>query len=799
VQNKEDFIVDPSKHQDRRTFSSVTEYLKKFSMQQPDEKCAVSETVSFTYKEMNDISDMLADVLSGNRVSGDTVVIFGSRTPYLTVSVLGVIKAGKIFTIIDPKYPVHHIIKRLSYLQSSVCINCGTFDTNTLPFKFETVIDPRKLNDFEKNYYPNQMDYEVDTERAVYVNFTSGTTGVPKAVWGCYNPIGHFIDWQIGQFAITNEDKISVLSGLSHDPIFRDLFLPMTAGACSCYPDDVCFGVPGKLFQWLFDQKISVMHATPSICDLVFTVPDSGKDIRLNSLRYIFSGGEQLSQRMVEKIRRYAPNVIIINCYGATETPQVMAFYCIMKDCLSSSGGLYPVGKGISDVQLLVLNDRNKMCMPGEQGVIYIRTPYRALKIERLDGEGGHNYVENPHNKDNGDLLYKTGDTCFYDDNYNVYFKGRNDRQVKIRGFRIDLSEIECELSKLEYIDTALAVSYDNSKSMQTAIAAFLTLKENLSVETSMVKGALKKRLPDYMVPESLFILDVLPLNANGKVDLESLKNQYLNSEVRKNEGKHHGTLFAILEGTGICFREGVLHGDIDSLMGIELSCKIHNEFHEEIDISRLMSMRTEEDFREFEKYLNNKKMVRQRENSDSSEIKIVEKKVRLLPRSENLFRAILNRILQVIARVAPDVIRVKCHKIRGVNIGKNVSIGYDAIIETSYPYLVKIEDNVNIGMRTTIIGHFRGMNVMDKPTVILEKNAFVGPGVIILPNVTIGRGAVIAAGSVVNSTIPELSFALGNPAKVIARCGVPLTGRITYKEFLSQLKPISNLPAQNM
>ncbi len=209
--------------------------------------------------------------------------------------------------------------------------------------------------------------------------------------------------------------------------------------------------------------------------------------------------------------------------------------------------------------------------------------------------------------------------------------------------------------------------------------------------------------------------------------------------------------------------------------------------------------MRTEEDFREFEKYLNNKKMVRQRENSDTSEIKMVEKKVRLLPRSENLFRAILNRILQVIARVAPDVIRVKCHKIRGVNIGKNVSIGYDAIIETSYPYLVKIEDNVNIGMRTTIIGHFRGMNVMDKPTVILEKNAFVGPGVIILPNVTIGRGAVIAAGSVVNSTIPELSFALGNPAKVIARCGVPLTGRITYKEFLSQLKPISNLPAQNM
>jgi acetyltransferase-like isoleucine patch superfamily enzyme len=145
------------------------------------------------------------------------------------------------------------------------------------------------------------------------------------------------------------------------------------------------------------------------------------------------------------------------------------------------------------------------------------------------------------------------------------------------------------------------------------------------------------------------------------------------------------------------------------------------------------------------------------------------------------------------VARVAPDVWRVRLHKWRGVKIGRNVSIGYDSIIETSYPFLISIGDNVNIGMRATIIGHFRGMvdSSAGKPTVVIEDFAFIGPGVIVLPNTQIGRGAVIAAGSVVTRNIPAMTFAQGNPVRVVARCGIPLSGRATFKEFLEQLKPL--------
>ena len=130
--------------------------------------------------------------------------------------------------------------------------------------------------------------------------------------------------------------------------------------------------------------------------------------------------------------------------------------------------------------------------------------------------------------------------------------------------------------------------------------------------------------------------------------------------------------------------------------------------------------------------------------------------------------------------------------------MGKKCFIGTDALIETSKPYRVWIGDEVGIGARVTIIAHFRGATSADrekddrKVTVRIEDEAFVGPGVIILPNVTIGRGAVIAAGSIVTQSVPPLTMVQGNPAKVVAKCGVPLKGH-AYEEFLRNLTPIED------
>src|SRR5437667_4822830 len=156
--------------------------------------------------------------------------------------------------------------------------------------------------------------------------------------------------------------------------------------------------------------------------------------------------------------------------------------------------------------------------------------------------------------------------------------------------------------------------------------------------------------------------------------------------------------------------------------------------------------------------------------------------------RDERLLPGLKNRILQVLARIAPGAttVRVRLNRWRGVNIGKGVWIGYDAIIETSYPHLVTIRDRATIGIRTTIIAHNR-----EQRGVVIEEDVTLGPGVIVLPNVTIGRGAIVTAGSVVTKSVPPKTMVQGNPAQPIATVEIPFRLGISLKEFAKGLRPI--------
>jgi acetyltransferase-like isoleucine patch superfamily enzyme len=148
-----------------------------------------------------------------------------------------------------------------------------------------------------------------------------------------------------------------------------------------------------------------------------------------------------------------------------------------------------------------------------------------------------------------------------------------------------------------------------------------------------------------------------------------------------------------------------------------------------------------------------------------------------------------LERILQFLARhfVGPKTLRPLFHRWRGVHVGQDVFIGYDAIIETSCPELVTIKDRASIGIGTMIMAHFN----RELGTVVIEEDAFIGPRAVILPNVVIGRAAVVTAGSVVTTSVPPMTMVQGNPAKPIATVGVPLREEVSMKEFTKRLKPI--------
>ena len=154
----------------------------------------------------------------------------------------------------------------------------------------------------------------------------------------------------------------------------------------------------------------------------------------------------------------------------------------------------------------------------------------------------------------------------------------------------------------------------------------------------------------------------------------------------------------------------------------------------------------------------------------------------------DGLFSGGIRRLLQMVARMSPGAtsLRPRLHRWRGVKMGKNVWIGYDAVIETSNPELVTIGDNVVISFGAQITAHF-----LDTHGVVLEDDVFIGPSAIVLPNTRIGRGSVVTAGSVVSGSVPPMTLMQGNPAVPIAKTGMPLMEANRLKDFLASLAPL--------
>jgi acyl-[acyl carrier protein]--UDP-N-acetylglucosamine O-acyltransferase len=156
-----------------------------------------------------------------------------------------------------------------------------------------------------------------------------------------------------------------------------------------------------------------------------------------------------------------------------------------------------------------------------------------------------------------------------------------------------------------------------------------------------------------------------------------------------------------------------------------------------------------------------------------------------------NLLRRLIVRILQMFAMNLPGGknFRVSLHRARGVGIGKDVWISSNVVLETEFPNLITIDDSAFIGIGVIVIAHFRE----SRRGVRIGRQAFIGPGAIILPNVEIGEGAVVTAGSVVTKSVPAMTVVQGNPAVPVAKCGVPLEPNTPFMEFSIRLKPLAS------
>lgn len=552
----------------------------------------------FTYRQINETSNIVANYLVSTGIQrGDIVMIYSSRGVDLLVSVLGVLKAGATFSVIDPAYPP---ARQNIYLQVAkpkgliVIRKAGILDqlvedyiTNELDVisrvpQIELQDDgsivggvgPNSTEDIFTGVATTATGILVGPDSNPTLSFTSGSEGLPKGVLGRHFSLAYYFDWMAQTFKLSSADKFTMLSGIAHDPIQRDMFTPIFLGAQLLIPTADDIGTPGKLAEWFATYGATVTHLTPAMGQLL----SAQATAEINDLHHAFFVGDILTKRDCLRLQTLAKNVFIVNMYGTTETQRAVSYFEVASRThdptfLESQKDIMPAGKGMKNVQLLVVNrnDRSQTCGVGEVGEIYVRAAGLSEGYRGLPELNAEKFVRNwyideskwtdlDNAMDQGqpwrqfwlgprDRLYRTGDLGRYLPDGNTECCGRADDQVKIRGFRIELGEIDTNISQHPYVReniTLVRKDHNNEPTLISYIVPrddvegfdqFVSSTEGLAnTEDHVVNGLLgfkllikdikqflKKRLASYAIPTIIVPFKKLPLNPNGKVDKPKL------------------------------------------------------------------------------------------------------------------------------------------------------------------------------------------------------------------------------------------------------------------------------------
>ena len=589
---------------------AIQDIFAKNAETHPDRLCVV-ETASessprreFTYKQINEASNILAHHLVQSGIKrGEVVMSYSHRGVDLVVTVMGILKAGATFSVIDPSYPPdrQNIYLDVARPRALVVIDKATKEAGHLTDKvrdfikrnlqLRTEVPGLELKDDGtlvggivngQDVFSEQASLKgrgpgvvVGPDSIPTLSFTSGSEGRPKGVRGRHYSLAYYFDWMAEKFRLTKDEKFTMLSGIAHDPIQRDIFTPLFLGAQLLVPskDDIQHE---RLAEWMREHKATVTHLTPAMGQILV----GGASAEFPALHHSFFVGDILIKRDCKALQKLAANVFIVNMYGTTETQRAVSYYEIPSrssdpDYLEKMGNVIPAGKGMKDVQLLIVDRENqdRICSVGEIGEIYVRAAGLAegylgsdeltatkfvkswftdnSKWVEADKKAAKSLTEEPwreYYQGPRDRMYRSGDLGRYMPTGDVECVGRADDQVKIRGFRIELGEIDKYLSDHEMIMDNVTLVRRNKDEEQTLIsyivpdmqkwAQWLEL-QGLQDDTSQegiqgrlrrfwslgedVKKYLRTKLPSYAIPEVIIPLEKFPLNPNGKKDKPAL------------------------------------------------------------------------------------------------------------------------------------------------------------------------------------------------------------------------------------------------------------------------------------
>ena len=427
----------------------------------------------------------------------------------MMTAIYAVIRCGAAYMPIGTDTPSGRLAFMLRDSGAPVLLTHSCFSANVPETVCRIDLDSADLPDSTES-----MPVHARPELPAYVIYTSGSTGEPKGVLISHRSTVDRIHWMNRTFGMDPADVVLQKTPYTFDVSVWELFWWSNyGGRLALLPPDA-HKDPEQIIRAVERYHVSKMHFVPSMLSAFLTYMDAVRCAdRLHSLRQVFSSGEALMPAQANRFYRLLPETGLINLYGPTEcTVDVSCFICPHRELNS-----IPIGKPVDNTQLYIL-DRDLSLLPiGAAGELCIAGNLVGIGYLNRPEMTKERFVDNPFGSGK---LYRTGDLAYWNSNGEIEYLGRMDHQVKLRGQRLELGEIERCISSVPGIRDAIAAVQQQENGESVLVAYYTGRCES---GNAGIKEALSAMLPDYMIPQSLMHLDVLPLSQNGKADRKRL------------------------------------------------------------------------------------------------------------------------------------------------------------------------------------------------------------------------------------------------------------------------------------
>ena len=495
--------------------TNILHYLISSAKRFPGKTAVSDGTEKITYKELLRQSRSVGTALCVMTDTRAPIGIYMGKCTESIVSFYGAVFAGCFYCSLNPELPGTRLKQIASVLSPSVIVTTEAlkYEAANIFSAFKTVTFTELLTAApDENALNERLDAHTDTD-PLYINFTSGSTGIPKGIVVGHRSVIDFIDCFTDIFGITENDVIANQAPFDFDVSVKDIYSAVKTGAELLIVPRNLFSAPVKLTDFLCDNRATVMiWAVSALCLITtfhcldYRTPDTVKKI-------LFSG-EVMPARALKEFRKHLPNAMYVNLYGPTEIT-CNCTYHILEESRDYAAGI-PIGIPFPNEDVFLLDGENRLITGQEtEGEICVRGTALALGYYRCPEQNAAHFTQNPLNPNYPERIYRTGDLGRYNDRGELVFSGRKDFQIKYMGHRIELEEIEREMNAIAGVDRACCV-FDEKRGR---LKGFYTG----TVDQGELHTIMKQTLPGFMVPGILRQVEAMPLNKNGKIDRKAL------------------------------------------------------------------------------------------------------------------------------------------------------------------------------------------------------------------------------------------------------------------------------------